>query len=81
MNQQDEDFDFGFSFADEEEAAAPISSNVEDHYKQKLLAVEKLILPLLNNLMQNPEKSYIKWENRVEVIEKQIEKITSITRS
>lgn len=81
MIEQDDDYDFGFSFADEEEAAAPISSSVEDHYKQKLQAVEKMILPLLYNLMKNPEKAYIKWENRVEVIEKQIQKITSITRS
>lgn len=50
-------------------------------YKSKLKELENLILPLLYNLMKNPDKAYIKWENRVEVIEKQIEKITSITRS
>jgi prenyltransferase beta subunit len=54
---------------------------IEDKYKAKLKEVEGLILPLLYNLMKNPDKAYIKWENRKEVIEKQIEKITSITRS
>lgn len=50
-------------------------------YKAKLKEVEGLILPLLYNLMKNPEKIYIKWENRTEVIQKQIEKIIAITRS
>ena len=49
--------------------------------KAKLQAVEKLILPLLVNLMKNPEKPYIKWENRTERITSQIDKITAITRS
>lgn len=50
-------------------------------YKAKLREVEGLILPLLYNLMKNPEKPYIKWDNRVEVIQKQIEKIIAVTRS
>ena len=54
---------------------------VDAYYKAKLKEVEGLILPLLYNLMTNPEKAYIKWENRVPVIEKQIEKITAITRT
>jgi hypothetical protein len=49
--------------------------------KEKLQAVERLILPLLTNLMKNPEKSYIKWEGRAEKITAQIDKITAITRS
>jgi len=49
--------------------------------KEKLQAVERLILPLLTNLMKNPEKSYIKWEGRAEKIAAQIDKITAITRS
>jgi len=50
-------------------------------YKAKLKEVESLILPLLYNLMKNPEKVYIKWENRTEVIQKQINKILAVTRS
>jgi hypothetical protein len=49
--------------------------------KEKLQAVERLILPLLTNLMKNPEKSYIKWEGRAEKIAAQIDKITAVTRS
>ena len=49
--------------------------------KEKLLKVENLIIPLLNNLMKNPEKEYIKWPNRVEKIQAQIQKIIEITRS
>lgn len=77
----DDTFDFGFSFADEAEVSAPQTESIEEQYKAKLLAVEKLILPLLHNLMKNPEKPIIKWENRVPVIEEQIKKIKAITRS
>lgn len=54
---------------------------LEEKYKAKLKEVEGMILPLLYNLMKNPDKAYIKWENRVPVIQKQIDKITAITRS
>lgn len=53
---------------------------VDEYYKSKLKEVEGLILPLLYNLMKNPDKAYIKWENRVPVIQAQIDKITAITR-
>lgn len=49
--------------------------------REKLQAVERLILPLLTNLMKNPEKPYIKWEGRAEKIAEQINKITAVTRS
>lgn len=81
----DETNDFGFSFADEDEVTAPkVQSEVaavDQTHKEKMEALERLILPLLYNLMKNPEKPYIKWENRVPVIERQIEKIIAITRS
>jgi hypothetical protein len=86
MNQYEDDF--GFSFESEEptkkaklDVAKAATISTEEKYKLKLEEVEKLILPLLYNLMKNPEKAYIKWENRTEVIEKQIEKILAITRS
>lgn len=34
------------------------------YYQEKLLVVEKMIMPLLNNLASNPEKSYIYWPDR-----------------
>ena len=54
---------------------------IEEKYKAKLKEVESLILPLLLNLKKNPEKAYINWPNRASIIDKQIEKITKITRS
>ena len=53
---------------------------LEEKHKAKLKELEALILPLLYNLMKNPEKPVIKWENREPVIKKQIEKILAVTR-
>jgi len=57
------------------------SNSTREECKEKLQSVERLILPLLTNLMKNPEKIYIKWENRAERLAAQIDKITAITRS
>ena len=54
---------------------------LEKKRKEDLLKVEKIIMPLLHNLMKNPDDVYIKWPNRKVVIEKQIKKIVAITRS
>jgi len=69
-----------------ENAGTPLDTDeykalIEKDVKDKLVAVEKLILPLLVNLMKNPEKDTIKWPGRAPIIEKQIEKILAITRS
>jgi hypothetical protein len=53
---------------------------VEMEVSEKLKQVEDLILPLLYNLMKNPEKEYIHWPNRTPIIDNQIDKITAITR-
>lgn len=50
-------------------------------YKDKLLEVEKMVLPLLYNLMKNEEKEYIYWPNRKPIITQQIENIKKLTRS
>jgi len=50
-------------------------------YKNRMLEIEKLVLPLLYNLMKNPEKEYILWPNRTDALNKQIAKIISITKS
>lgn len=76
--------DFGFTAVDEEEVSNPIVTEVattaEVQNKQKLLQVEQLIMPLLVNLMKNPDKDYIHWPNRTPLIQSQIDKILSITR-
>jgi len=38
-------------------------------------------MPLLVNLLKNPEKDTIKWPNRAPIIQSQIDKIIAITRS
>jgi len=53
---------------------------VQQDVAAKLKQVEDLILPLLYNLQKNPEKDYIHWPNRTAIIDKQIEKIKSVTR-
>ena len=50
-------------------------------YKDKLIELEKMILPLLYNLMNNEEKEYIYWPSRKPIITQQIENIKKITRS
>jgi hypothetical protein len=66
--------------AQEKQVETAYVTAIETKYKAKLKDVENLILPLLFNLMKNPEKAYINWPNREAVIKKQIEKITAITR-
>jgi len=77
--------DFGFTAATEEELTEPMITDVRaatvEELKSRLLEVEKLVMPLLVNLLKNPEKEYIKWPNRKPVIEAQIEKILKVTRS
>ena len=51
-------------------------------YKSRMLAVEKLILPLILNLQKDGEtKEYIKWPNRTSILEAQKSKILQVTRS
>ena len=55
-------------------------AELETIYKEQMKKLEKLVLPLLHNLMKNPENEYIKWPNRTEIVQKQINKIVAITR-
>jgi serine/threonine protein kinase len=52
----DEDNDFGFSFAHTEDIKIEANDKVE--------GLKKMIMPLLNNLMKNPEKDTIVWPDR-----------------
>ena len=53
---------------------------VTSEVRSKLHQVEQMILPLLYNLQKNPDKEYIHWPNRKDIIQKQIDKILNITR-
>ena len=51
-------------------------------YKARMLAIEKLIIPLILNLQKDGEtKEYIKWPNRTAILEAQKTKILQVTRS
>lgn len=79
-----EDHDFGFTTGDDlEEKLDDLHGQFLDELsklKADIQQLEKLIMPLLVNLMKNPDKPTIKWPNRKEQIEGQIEKILAITR-
>ena len=53
---------------------------MEAEVKVNLKTLEQLIMPLLVNLMKNPEKEYIYWPNRTAKIQEQIYKVLSLTR-
>ena len=51
-------------------------------YKARMLAVEKLVLPLIANLQKDGDtKEYIKWPGRVAILESHKSKILTVTRS
>ena len=51
-------------------------------YKARMLAVEKLIIPLIENLQKDGNtKEYIRWPNRIPILEAQKDKILQVTRS
>ena len=58
-----------------------LEEKYQEENQQVFKNLEKMIRPLLKNLMKNPEKEYIYWPKRTEKIQKQIDKILEITRS
>ena len=89
--QINEDDDFGFSAISAEEYESKIKRAVveaEDYasditakqYQEKLQQLEKMILPFLEKLRETGDKEYIYWPNRKDAINKQIEKLLTLTR-
>ena len=88
--QSDTDlFDFGFSFVDEdyEEVKATNdklnkeylgSSERIEELEKRLRTLHESIIPFLDNLCKNPEKSTIHWPNRVEKIQAYKKKLQQI---
>lgn len=74
--------DFGFSFGNEDDIAAqalaPASDEISD-LKNRLAAIRKIYLPLLQNLSKNADQPIIKWPDRGPVLKKQIDKLTMLT--
>ena len=76
------DNDFGFTAVDESEYNAVIAQKDEtvEEYKSRLQQVEKIVMPLLINLLKTADQPIIKWPNRKPILEAQIQKIVTLTR-
>jgi hypothetical protein len=72
--------DFGFTFSNEEDIINTSLQEQVDDLKQRLQALNKIFMPLLEKLAKDTDKPMIKWPNRKEVIDKQIAKLKSITK-
>lgn len=71
----DFDDDFGFTLVGEEEIS---NKDTIEYYKQKVTTLHKMIMPLLKNLLKNPEKDYIHWPNRDQKINDFIKKMNKV---
>ena len=65
---------------DHKDNLSSIDSKKELDFKDRLIECEKLILPLLQNLMKNEDKEYIYWPNRKAIIQQQIDRLQKITQ-
>jgi hypothetical protein len=73
LQLNEEEDDFGFTFADSEELKAQVDDKVE--------GLRKMIMPLLNNLLKNPDKDTIVWPNRDKSINAFIKKMDDYINS
>lgn len=73
----DKSNDFGFTTVADSDI---FQEKQNEECKEKLKKVEELIMPLLTNLMKNPETEIIKWPNRGPIIEQKIKELLNITR-
>lgn len=85
----DDFFDFGFTLCDESEldavqqatSQAAQQSQTAEQLDDKINKLYNAILPLLANLKKDPDKPYIKWENRLDKIEQFETHLQTILRS
>jgi len=86
-----DNFDFGFSFVDEDyeevkEVNTKLTQDVStsqvkvDDLEARLEQLYNAIVPFLDNLCKNPEKSTILWPNRVEKIQAYKKKLETIAK-
>lgn len=82
----DTSFDFGFTLvnSDELEEIQILEKNVQltqaetVDVKNKLETMKAMIMALLNNLKQSPDRPYIYWPERVEKIDGFIKKLNEV---
>jgi hypothetical protein len=51
-----------------------------EEYKERLIQVEKIVLPFLMQLIKTSDQPIIKWPNRKPILEAQVQKILNLTR-
>jgi len=73
MKQIEEDDDFGCSCAD--------TNEMQSQAKDKVQGLRDMIMPLLNNLMKNPEKDTIVWPDREKKIKAFVKKMDAYINS
>jgi len=85
--KKNEEWDFGFTAVDETDLGLSKQNveSLEDEIellkselkstKESMEDIRKLVMPLLNNLMKNPEKEMIHWPDREQKIKQFIKKI------
>ena len=66
---------------EEIEQGVRVIEDVKAQRDKDMAKLEKMIIPLLINLAKNPDKEYIRWPNRKDKIESQIDAILAITRT
>ena len=57
-----------------------VKQKTEEEIAQKVIDLEKIIMPLLINLLKTADKAYIHWPNRKDQIQSQIDRVLAITR-
>ena len=75
--------DFGFSAVSEEEYNAKISdasSLTAEQYKDRLMKLEKIVIPFLQKLHSTSDQEYIYWPNRKDILETEMKRILELTR-
>jgi hypothetical protein len=85
-NKEEVDVDFGFSFIDEDlvETAERYEVNLQDRDEQirdlenRLNLLYDSIIPFLDNLCTNPDKTTIYWPDRIEKIRAYKKKLFAI---
>ena len=53
---------------------------MEADLKEKVEDLEKIVMPLLVNLLKTADKEYIYWPDRKAMVQSQIDKVLAITR-
>lgn len=73
--ERDEEDDFGFTAVNYDD----IKPQTVD-YEEKMMKLYNMIMPLLNNLMKDPEKDIIHWPDRTTKIRKFIDKMNKVIK-